>query len=81
MSIAESFGRSGFARFINSPAGRITRTVDGIVLIVLGYTVTHWSGIRNYGYRSCTVSGWGVRSVFYQFTFGRPNKWQEHAQR
>ena len=38
MSIAESFGRSGFARFINSPAGRIARLVVGIILIVWGYT-------------------------------------------
>jgi hypothetical protein len=38
MSVAESFGRSGFARFVNSPAGRIARLVVGIGLIVLGYT-------------------------------------------
>ncbi len=38
MSIAESFGRSGFAKFINSPAGRIARLVVGFVLIVWGYT-------------------------------------------
>ena len=38
MSIAESFGRSGFARFVNSPAGRITRIVAGIGLIGWGYT-------------------------------------------
>jgi hypothetical protein len=38
MSIAESFGRSGFAKFINSPAGRIARVVVGFVLIVWGYT-------------------------------------------
>ena len=38
MSIAESFGRSGFAKFINSPAGRIARVVAGIALIVWGYT-------------------------------------------
>ena len=38
MSIAESFGRSGFARFVNSPAGRIARLVVGIGLIVWGYT-------------------------------------------
>ena len=37
MSIAESFGRSDFARFVNSPAGRITRLVAGIALIVWGY--------------------------------------------
>lgn len=38
MKIAESFGRSGFARFINSPAGRITRLIAGIALIVWGFT-------------------------------------------
>jgi hypothetical protein len=39
MSIAESFGRSGFAKFINSPAGRIARIVVGLALIVWGYTI------------------------------------------
>ena len=38
MSIAESFARSSFARFVNSPAGRIARLVVGIGLIVWGYT-------------------------------------------
>ena len=38
MSIAESFGRYGFAKFINSPAGRIARIVVGLALIVWGYT-------------------------------------------
>jgi hypothetical protein len=37
MKIAESFGRSGFAWFINSPAGRITRLVAGIALIIWGF--------------------------------------------
>jgi hypothetical protein len=38
MRIAESFGKSGFAKFINSPAGRIARVIVGIILIVWGYT-------------------------------------------
>ena len=38
MSIAESFGRTGFAVFVNSPAGRIARVVAGIGLIFLGWT-------------------------------------------
>ncbi len=38
VSIAESFGRSAFARFISSPAGRIARLVVGIALIAWGYT-------------------------------------------
>ena len=39
MSIAASFGRSGFARFINTTAGRITRIVGGLGLIGWGYTL------------------------------------------
>lgn len=38
MSLAQTFGRSGFARFINSPAGRWTRIAAGVVLVALGYT-------------------------------------------
>lgn len=38
MSIAESFGQSGFAQFINSPAGRLARLVAGAGLIIWGYT-------------------------------------------
>ncbi len=37
MSVAASFARSGFARFINSPAGRVARIVAGIGLIGWGY--------------------------------------------
>lgn len=38
MSVAESFGRSGFARFINTPVGRIARVVVGAGLIWWGST-------------------------------------------
>ena len=38
MSIAESFAKSGFAKFINTPTGRIVRIIAGLVLIVWGYT-------------------------------------------
>jgi hypothetical protein len=37
MSMAESFGKSAFARFINSPAGRAFRIIVGLVLIAWGY--------------------------------------------
>jgi hypothetical protein len=40
MSLAESFCRSGFAHFINSPAGRVARIVVGIVLVGWGYTLS-----------------------------------------
>lgn len=37
MSLAESFGQSGFAQFVNSPAGRVVRLVVGLCLIGWGY--------------------------------------------
>jgi hypothetical protein len=45
MSIAESFGRSGFARFINSPAGRAVRMIAGLAMIGGGYTVGGTGGV------------------------------------
>jgi hypothetical protein len=38
LSLAESFGRSRFAHFINSPAGRLARLVAGVSLVAWGYT-------------------------------------------
>jgi hypothetical protein len=38
VSLAESFGRSRFAQFINSPAGRLARLVAGVGLVAWGYT-------------------------------------------
>lgn len=35
-SSAEGFNRSGFAQFMNSPAGRILRIVVGVVFLILG---------------------------------------------
>jgi hypothetical protein len=37
MSIAESFGQSTFARFVNSPSGRLARLVAGMAFITWGY--------------------------------------------
>ena len=37
MSTAEAFNRSGFARFINSSAGRVFRLVVGTGFLVVGY--------------------------------------------
>lgn len=38
MSMAESFAHTGFARFINSPIGRLARIIAGILLFAWGYT-------------------------------------------
>jgi len=37
MRLAESFCQSGFAQFVNSPAGRIARIIAGLALIGWGY--------------------------------------------
>jgi hypothetical protein len=37
MSWHESFNQSAFARFINSPAGRVFRLVAGVGFLVVGY--------------------------------------------
>jgi len=39
MSLAESFGQTAFARFVNSPAGRVLRVVVGLGLIAWGYSL------------------------------------------
>ena len=44
MSLAESFGRSAFSRFMNAPAGRLSRVVAGLALIAWGamHLATNW---------------------------------------
>jgi hypothetical protein len=44
--LAESFNRTGFSRFLNSPAGRVFRVVVGLGFIVVGFIFrTHALGI------------------------------------
>jgi hypothetical protein len=38
MSVSDSFCRTGFAKFINSPSGRISRLVAGSGLLLYGWT-------------------------------------------
>ena len=44
MSLAESFGRSAFARFMGSPAGRVVRLAGGVVLLALGWPLLPGAG-------------------------------------
>ncbi len=39
MSLAQTFAQTSFARFINSPTGRVVRIVVGLGLLVWGYTL------------------------------------------
>ncbi len=38
MSLAQSFAKTGFARFINSTTGRLARIIAGLILIIWGFT-------------------------------------------
>ncbi len=44
MSPAASFAQTGFARFVNSPAGRIVRIVVGLALIAWGFSLRAGAG-------------------------------------
>ncbi len=39
--LEETFNRSGFSRFLNSPAGRVFRLVAGLGFLVVGYVYRH----------------------------------------
>ncbi len=41
MSAHDSFNRSGFSKFLNSPAGRIFRLAAGAGFLVVGYVFRH----------------------------------------
>ena len=46
MSSHELFNRSGFSKFLNSPAGRIFRLVAGMAFLVVGFLYrTHALGV------------------------------------
>ena len=41
MRLHERFNRSGFSRFINSPAGRALRVVAGLGFLAVGFVYRH----------------------------------------
>lgn len=46
MTKHESFNKSGFSKFLNSPAGRTLRLVAGIGFLVVGYSYRkHTAGV------------------------------------
>ena len=40
MSMPETFARTGFARFMNSPFGRLARIIVGLALVGWGYALS-----------------------------------------
>ncbi len=39
--LADGFNRSGFSRFLNSPAGRVFRLVAGLGFLAVGFVFRH----------------------------------------
>jgi len=39
MSLAQSFAKTGFAKFINTTTGRLVRIIAGLILIIWGFAV------------------------------------------
>lgn len=44
MKTHESFNQSGFAKFINSPSGRVLRVIAGVGFIAAGYAYRDHTG-------------------------------------
>jgi len=62
-TLEESFNRSGFSRFLNSPAGRVFRLVAGVGFLVLGFVYRHHTlGILSmaWGFLPSTAGGFDV---------------------
>ena len=65
MSWHKAFNRSGFSKFINSPAGRIFRFVAGIGFFVIGYVYRdHTLGVLSMVWSVFPLSA-GVFDVCY----------------
>jgi hypothetical protein len=65
MSWHKAFNRSGFSKFINSPAGRIFRFVVGIGFFVVGYVYRdHTLGVLSMVWSAFPLSA-GVFDICY----------------
>src|SRR5262249_30608232 len=80
MSIAESFGRSPFAQFINSPLGRLVRVVAGVVLIGWGLTQRGTStGIILMVVGLIPLAAGTFNLCLISALLGAPNEWRAHC--
>jgi len=73
MSSAEAFNRSGFSRFINSPAGRGFRLVAGMGFLVVGYLFRdHPLGVISMAYSVLPLSAGAFDICFVSALLGGP---------
>jgi len=71
--LAERFNRSGFSRFINSPAGRIFRLVAGLAFLIVGIIYReYWLGIVTIVWSIFPLSAGGFDICYISTALGGP---------
>jgi len=69
----EAFNRSGFSRFLNSPAGRIFRLVAGIGFLVVGYVYRgHALGVLSMAWGVLPLSAGALDICYVSAMLGGP---------
>lgn len=69
----EAFNRSGFSRFLNSPAGRIFRLVAGIGFLVVGYVYRgHTLGVLSMVWSVLPLSAGALDICYVSALLGGP---------
>ena len=69
----EAFNRSGFSRFLNSPAGRIFRLVAGIAFLVVGYMYRgHILGVLSMVWSAFPLSAGALDICYISALLGGP---------
>jgi hypothetical protein len=69
----EAFNRSGFSRFLNSPAGRIFRLVAGTGFLVVGYIYrSHTLGVLSMVWSVLPLSAGALDICYVSALLGGP---------
>jgi hypothetical protein len=69
----EAFNRSGFSRFLNSPAGRLFRLFLGVLFIVIGYMYRgHALGVFSMVWGLLPLSAGGLDLCYLSALLGGP---------
>lgn len=73
MSWHESFNRSGFSKFLNSPAGRVFRLVAGAGFLMVGYVYrSHTLGVLSMAWGALAMIAGGFDICFFSAVLGGP---------
>ncbi|MGD1048843.1 MAG: hypothetical protein ABR899_08855 [Candidatus Krumholzibacteriaceae bacterium] len=72
-SLEEAFNRSGFSRFLNSPAGRIFRVVAGAGFLIVGYVYrNHALGLVSIAWGALALIAGALDVCFASALLGGP---------